>query len=36
MPGEANKQLFYEDVEVGQEITPLVKGPMTTLHLMRW
>ena len=36
MPAEAQKQLFYEDVEVGQEITPLVKGPMTTLHLMRW
>jgi acyl dehydratase len=36
MPGEAKKQLFYEDIEIGQEITPLVKGPMTTLHLMRW
>ncbi len=36
MPAEANKQLFYEDIEIGQEITPLVKGPMTTLHLMRW
>ena len=36
MPAEAQKQLFYEDVEVGQEITPLVKGPMTTLHLMRY
>jgi acyl dehydratase len=36
MSGEAKKQLFYEDVEVGQEITPLVKGPMTTMHLMRW
>ena len=36
MPAEAQKQLFYEDVEICQEITPLVKGPMTTLHLMRW
>ena len=36
MPAEAQTQLFYEDVEVGQEITPMVKGPMTTLHLMRW
>jgi 3-methylfumaryl-CoA hydratase len=36
MPAEAKKQLFYEDVEIGQEITPLVKGPMTTLHIMRW
>jgi acyl dehydratase len=36
MPGEAKKQRFYEDVEIGQEITPLEKGPMTTLHLMRW
>jgi acyl dehydratase len=36
MPAEAKKQLFYEDVEIGQEITSLVKGPMTTLHIMRW
>jgi acyl dehydratase len=36
MPGEVQKSRFYEDVEVGQEITALVKGPMTTLHLMRW
>jgi acyl dehydratase len=36
MPAEVKKQIFYEDVEVGQEITPLPKGPMTTLHLMRW
>lgn len=36
MPAEAQKQLFYEDVEIGQTITPLVKGPMTTCHLMRW
>ncbi len=36
MPTEARKQRFYEDVEVGQAITPLVKGPMTTSHVMRW
>src|SRR5919199_539924 len=36
MPAEAKKQLFYEDIEIGQDITPLVKGPMTTAHLMRW
>jgi acyl dehydratase len=36
MPAESSKQLLYEDVEIGQEITPLVKGPMTTSHLMRW
>ncbi len=29
------KQLFYEDVEVGTEITPLVKHP-TPAQLVRW
>jgi acyl dehydratase len=36
MLAEAGKQLFYEDVEITQEIPALVKGPMTTSHLMRW
>ena len=27
---------FYEDVSVRDEITPLRKGPMTSMHLMRW
>jgi acyl dehydratase len=26
----------FEDVEVGQEIGPLLKGPLQTSHLMRW
>lgn len=26
----------FEDVQVGQEIGPLFKGPLTTAHLMRW
>ena len=30
------KQLYYEDVEVGMEMDPIVKGPMTTMHIMRW
>ncbi len=30
-----NKQLFYEDVAVGSEITPLVKQP-TTRQLVMW
>jgi len=29
-------QIHYEDVEIGTEITPLSKGPMTTMHIMRW
>lgn len=29
------KQLYYEDVEVGTEITPLVKSP-TTQQLVKW
>lgn len=32
----SQKQLYYEDVEIGMEVTPLVKGPMTPAHLMRW
>ena len=26
----------FEDVAVGQRIGPLLKGPLTTAHLMRW
>ncbi|HJN92239.1 MAG TPA: acyl dehydratase [Dehalococcoidia bacterium] len=33
---EATKQLYFEDVSIGDEVTPLVKGPMSPLHLMRW
>jgi acyl dehydratase len=29
-------QLHFEDVEVGFEPPPLRKGPLTTVHLMRW
>ena len=32
----ANKQLVFEDVEIGQEVPGLEKGPLTTSHLMRW
>ena len=32
----ANSQRNYEDVEVGMELPPVVKGPMTTTHLIRW
>ncbi len=28
--------LSYEDIAVGQALEPLVKGPMTTAHIMRW
>lgn len=31
-----NDQIYYEDIEVGSEITPIVKGPMSTMHIMRW
>ncbi len=30
------KALYYEDIDVGMEIPSLVKGPMSTIHLMRW
>src|SRR5450756_1664743 len=29
-------QLYYDDVQVGQEMPPLVIGPMTPTHLFRW
>jgi acyl dehydratase len=28
--------LHYEDVSIGQDIPVVVKGPMTTAHIMRW
>jgi acyl dehydratase len=28
--------LFFDDVETGQEIPTVVKGPMSTAHVMRW
>jgi acyl dehydratase len=32
----APNQLYYEDVQVGDEIPKLVKGPMTHLRLVRY
>jgi len=29
-------QWYFEDLDVGTELARLVKGPMTTLHIMRW
>jgi acyl dehydratase len=29
-------QLWYRDVEVGQELPPLVIGPLTATHAFRW
>ena len=34
-PGVAT-QRWFEDVVVGAELPPVVKGPMTTTHLVRW
>jgi acyl dehydratase len=30
------RQIHYDAVETGELIGPLVKGPLTTAHLMRW
>jgi acyl dehydratase len=30
------KNLYFEDVAIGQEITPLIKGPISPAHIMRW
>lgn len=32
----ASEQVYFDDVEIGQEIPKVVKGPMTTAHIMRW
>jgi acyl dehydratase len=29
-------QRYFEDVSVGQDLPPVVKGPITTTHLVRW
>ncbi|MDA8051819.1 MAG: hypothetical protein M0002_17760 [Rhodospirillales bacterium] len=41
MPNEAaqpgvRQRICLEDLEVGTELPRLVRGPMTTLHIMRW
>ncbi|MYC33281.1 MAG: hypothetical protein F4X64_08905 [Chloroflexi bacterium] len=33
---EASQQRYFEDVAVGDSLPPVVKGPMTTTHLIRW
>jgi acyl dehydratase len=30
------KQLYYDEVAVGQDMPPLVIGPLTPTHLFRW
>ena len=30
------QQRYFEDIVVGAELPPVVKGPMTTTHLVRW
>ena len=30
------QQTWFDDVEVGMEIAPISKGPMSTMHIMRW
>lgn len=33
----ANRErVTFEDVEIGQDLHPLNKGPLSTMHLMRW
>ena len=27
---------YFDDVRVGDEFSPLIKGPMTSMHIMRW
>lgn len=30
------QQLYFDDLEVGQEMPPLVIGPLTSTHFFRW
>lgn len=30
------QQRYFEDVKIGDELPPVVKGPITTTHLVRW
>ena len=30
------KQLYFDDVSVGQQLPPLVIGPLTATHMFRW
>jgi acyl dehydratase len=33
---ETTRLIAFEDVGVGDELSPIVRGPMSTAHLMRW
>jgi acyl dehydratase len=36
-PGPSpSRQLYFEEVAEGTELPPVIKGPMTTTHLVRW
>ena len=35
-PSVDSGQRHFEDIEIGMELTPVVKGPLTTTHLVRW
>ena len=34
--GAEASQLYFEEVAVGEQMPPVVKGPITTTHLVRW
>src|SRR4051794_30269334 len=33
---QEQKQVYFDDVNVGDEIPEVIKGPMTPAHVMRW
>ena len=33
---QSHPQLLYEDISIGTELAQVVKGPLTTTHLVRW
>jgi acyl dehydratase len=30
------EQLYFEDINIGDDVAPVAKGPMSPAHLMRW
>ena len=35
-PDPASSTRYFDDVQDGESLVPLVKGPLSTIHLMRW
>lgn len=36
VPPAATAQVYFEDVDIGDELPGITKGPLSRVHLMRW